>query len=160
MTAAGEDVDLVVEIERLAALEPVAYEVARTEAAKRLKMRVSALDRIVTKKRRELGLDTDDEDNGQGRAVKLVDALPWHEPVYGDELASTLAHAIKTYIALPDVTADAIALWTLHTWIVNAFAISPRLAITSPRRLCCGSSVVSCADRSEPGQFHRQHCFA
>jgi putative DNA primase/helicase len=138
----GEDVDLVVEIERLAALDPFAYEVTRTEAAKRLKMRASALDRIITKKRRELGLDTDDEDNGQGRAVKLADALPWHEPVDGDELASTLAHAIKTYIALHEAAADAITLWTLLTWMVNAFTISPRLAITSPTKGCGKTTVL------------------
>jgi putative DNA primase/helicase len=79
--------------------------------------------------------------------VKLADALPWHEPVDGDELASTLAHAIKTYIALPDAATDAIALWTMLTWIVNAFTISPRLAITSPTKGCGKTTVLRFLNR-------------
>ena len=51
----AEDTDRVVEIERLAALEPIDYEVARVEAAKRLRIRASVLDRAVARKRRELG---------------------------------------------------------------------------------------------------------
>ena len=53
------DVDRVVEIERLAALDSINYETARIEAADRLKIRASVLDREVTKKRRTLGLETD-----------------------------------------------------------------------------------------------------
>ena len=37
--SAADDIDLVVEIERLAALDPIVYEATRTEAAKRLGMR-------------------------------------------------------------------------------------------------------------------------
>ena len=44
-----EPVDRIVEIERLAALDPVDYEVKRAEAAKRLGIRASALDRVVAK---------------------------------------------------------------------------------------------------------------
>src|SRR5262249_46285324 len=119
-------VDRPVEIERLASLDPEEYEVARTEAAKRLKMRATVLDRTVKKKRRQLGLDTDDkEDDGQGRAVKMTDVLPWHEVVNGDDLAKDLVRALCTYIALAEAAADAIALWVLHTWCVFVFTISP-----------------------------------
>jgi hypothetical protein len=31
---------------------------------------------------------------------------------------------------------DVVALWALYTWVVNVFAISPRLAITSPTKGC------------------------
>jgi hypothetical protein len=48
MTA--EDIDRVVEIERLAALDPIDYDVARVEAAKRLGVRASVLDHAVSKK--------------------------------------------------------------------------------------------------------------
>jgi putative DNA primase/helicase len=133
---ANRDVDRVAEIERLAALDPIDYEVARIEAAKRLGMRASMLDRIVAAKRRELGLDIADDDNGQGRAVKITDVLSWNEPVGGDQIATTLAAVVKTYAVLPDTAADAIALWILRTWLVNAFTISPRLAIISPTKGC------------------------
>ena len=70
--------DRVCEIERLAALEPIDYEIARVEAAKELGVRATFLDREVARKRRELGLETDDDDDGQGRAVNIADLLPWH----------------------------------------------------------------------------------
>jgi Protein of unknown function (DUF3631) len=142
MTAADDEVDRVVEIERLAALDPIDYEIARAEAAKRLGIRAHVLDRTVAKKRRELGLDTGEDDDGQGRAVKIVDALPWHEPVAGDQVAETLTAAVKTYAVLSDTTADAIALWVLHTWLVNEFTISPRLALTSPTKGCGKTTVL------------------
>jgi hypothetical protein len=138
----ADDVDRVVEIERLAALDPMDYEVARAEAAKRLGMRAHILDRAVAKKRRALGLDTGEDDDGQGRAVKIVDILPWPDPVDGDQVATALAATVKTYAVLPDTAADAIALWILHTWLVNGFMISPRLAITSPTKGCGKTTVL------------------
>jgi len=68
-------IDSATEIEQLAALDPIAYETARTAAAERLRFRSAVLDTVVKKKRRELGLDADD-DSGQGRAVKIDDLLP------------------------------------------------------------------------------------
>jgi len=140
--SAADDTDRAAEIERLAALDPINYEVARAEAAKRLGMRAHILDRVVAKKRRELGLETDDDDDGQGRAVKIVDVLPWHEPVAGDHIAETLAAAVKTYAVLSDTAADAIALWILHTWLVNEFTITPRLAVNSPTKGCGKTTVL------------------
>jgi putative DNA primase/helicase len=83
-----------------------------------------------------------EDDNGQGRTVKIVDPLPWHEPVSGDRIATTLAAAIKTYVVLSDEAADAIAMWTLHSWAVNAFVMSPRLAIVSPTKGCGKTTVL------------------
>jgi len=80
-------VDRVCEIERLAALEPIDYEVERSAAASRLNLRTKILDGEVKAKRRALGLDSGTDD-GQGRAVKIVDVLPWHEPVEGDFIAT------------------------------------------------------------------------
>jgi len=139
----SDDIDRAVEIERLAALDPLDYEVARGEAAKRLKMRASVLDRVVAAKRAELGLDTDEEgDKGQGRAVKIDDVLPWPEPVSGDQIATTLEAAIKTYAVLAYAAVDAIVLWVLHTWLVRSFTISPRLAVTSPTKGCGKTTIL------------------
>jgi hypothetical protein len=80
-----------------------------------LKVRAFVLDREVAKKRRALGLDSDKDDDGQGRAVKITDVVPWPEPVDGDRIATTLAAAVKTYAVLPDTAADATTLWVLHT---------------------------------------------
>jgi hypothetical protein len=78
--ARNDELDRTTEIERLAALEPIDYEVARRDAAKRLNVRAYILDREVARKRREFGLAADDGDSGQGRAVKIDDVLPWPRP--------------------------------------------------------------------------------
>jgi Protein of unknown function (DUF3631) len=142
-----DEVDRVVEIERLAALEPISYELARVEAAKRLGLRMSVLDTVVAKKRRELGLDTSDNNDGQGRAVKIVDALLWPEYVSGDMVATALAAAAKNYVAVPDAVADTLALYALHTWVVNESNISPRLAVTSPTKGCGKTTVLRFLDK-------------
>jgi putative DNA primase/helicase len=138
----NDELDRTTEIERLAALEPFSYEVARTDAAKRLNVRAHILDREVARKRREFGLAADDGDSGQGRAVKIDDVLPWPDPVEGDHVASALAAGIKRYVVLSDTAADAIALWVLHTWLVNNFGISPRLGINSPTKGCGKTTVL------------------
>jgi hypothetical protein len=134
-------IDRAAEIEQLASLDQIAYETARATAAERLGFRSAVLDTVVKKKRRELGLDTDD-DPGQGRAVKINDLLPWPDAIEGDHVASALAASLKRYVVLPDVAADAIALWVLHTWLVDRFTTSPRLAVTSPTKGCGKTTVL------------------
>jgi putative DNA primase/helicase len=133
----GSGLDRIVEIERLASLDSLDYEVAREAAAKRLGIRTSALDKEVKAKRQALGLDKDHaSDDGQGRPVQIVDVLPWHTAVDGDMLAAALSGAIRNYVVLPDTSADAIALWVMHSWMVDAFTVSPRLAVYSPTKGC------------------------
>jgi hypothetical protein len=120
-------------IGELAALNPLAYARRKKDAAKALGITTAELNKIVEAKRRAIKPDPDD---GQGRTIKITDPLPYHEPISGDRLATTLAAAIKVYAVLSDEAADAIALWILHTWTVDAFTISPRLAFTSPTKGC------------------------
>jgi hypothetical protein len=86
--------DRILEIERLAALEPIAYEVVRSDAAKRLGLRAHILDREVGRTRRALGLDNGKDEDGQGQAVRIPDVAPWLEPVDGDFVATALAAAV------------------------------------------------------------------
>jgi hypothetical protein len=133
-----DDVDRAVEIERLAALDPIDYEAARVDASSRLAIRSHVLDKEVAKKRRALGL-ADNADEGQGRAVKIADPLPWPESIEGDRIAETLVAAIKTYAVISDEQADTIALWILQTWLIGKFTIAPRLA----RRQYFAAGIVS-----------------
>ena len=73
-------------IEELAGLSALDYAKRRKEAAEQLGVGVTALDKVVAKKHRELGSDADEE-KGQGRAVKVTDVVPWIEPVDGSTLA-------------------------------------------------------------------------
>jgi hypothetical protein len=75
--------DRATEIERLAALEPIDYEVVRRAEAKRLGMRPGILDQEVAKTRRALGLESNGDDLGQGRAVKIPQILPWADAIEG-----------------------------------------------------------------------------
>ena len=142
MSESKKSIDRVAEIERLAALDPIDYEAARADAAKILCVRAHVLDREVTNKRRALGLNNGEIGDTQGHAVKIADVLPWHQPVDGDQIATMLAAAVKTYAIVPDSAADTISMWVLHTHLVNKFAVSPRLAITSPTKGCGKTTIL------------------
>src|SRR5262249_32710809 len=76
-------IDRAVEIERLAALDTVDYEIARKEAADQLGIRASVLDDLRIQKRRELKLDNAKSDDGQGRTLALPEVMPWPDPIEG-----------------------------------------------------------------------------
>ena len=95
-------IDRATEIERLAALESINYEVVRRAEAKRFGMRSEILDQEVAKARRALGLERNEDDLGQGRAVKIPDILPWADAIEGDRVATGLASALKRYVVLSD----------------------------------------------------------
>jgi hypothetical protein len=75
--------------------------------------------------------------------VKIIDILPWPDPVEGDQIATILVATLKTYAVLSDTAVDAIALWVLHTWLANEFMISPRLAVTSPTKGCGKTTILA-----------------
>src|SRR5262245_47197979 len=119
------------EIARLAALNPLQYDRQRSRAAEELGVSVSALDKAV-KEAKASEADT----KGQGRPLELPDIEPWDQPVNGAELLDDICKAIQQYVVLPEGSADAMALWALHTHVFDCFNHSPRLAITSPEKGC------------------------
>ena len=137
------DVDRAVEIERLAALEAVDYEIARKGAADRLGIRASVLDGLRDQKRRELKLDTAKADDGQGRPLAFPDVLPWPEPIEGDRVAEALRATFRRYIRMSDSEADVCALWVLLSWAIEKFSKAPRLAITSPMKGCGKTTLLT-----------------
>jgi putative DNA primase/helicase len=127
------------EIRKLAELPEGVYETSRKAALERLGegWRGSVLDRLVKAARKKK-----EGDDGQGRTVRIADLKPCDDPVDGNTLATALVAAIKNYIVLRDEQADTIAFWILHTWLVNEFYISPRLALTSPTKGCGKTTVL------------------
>jgi putative DNA primase/helicase len=126
------DADNESEIRRLATLPTFEYERERKEVAKSLNVRASILDLLVAAEREK----SDDDDGKQGRALSLPERDPWPDPVSGAELLDELSASIRRYVVMPDDAADMAALWTVHTYLVDALGISPRLAVTSPERGC------------------------
>jgi hypothetical protein len=140
---AGQDDE--VELERLARLAPFEYEKQRKGAAEKLAVRASMLDRAVDAKRAELGLD--EGDSLQGSAVSFPEPEAWPAPVAGDTLLTDLATAIRRHVVLPDHARDLAALWVVHSYLLDASLISPRLAIRSPTRGCGKTTLLDVLGR-------------
>ncbi len=126
-SASSDEPDLA----RLAALPPLQYDRCREKEAKRLGVRLSALDLAVQSHRGQL------EPGPTGGSSTLFPEIErWPEPVAGDALLSSLADTFDRYLVLPRGAADALALWVLHAHAHDTAAISPILAITSPAPEC------------------------
>ena len=117
----------------LAKLPPMEYDRRRDTAASELHIRVSTLDKMVDKARGEQAALDDD---GQGTATFFPEVEAWPEAVDGAQMLDDLACAIRSHVVMADAPRDAIALWTVHTWLIEQFGVSPRAAITSPVKQC------------------------
>src|SRR5262249_2124811 len=112
------------------------YEMKRKVVAEELDMRTTVLDTIVDRLRPYRD-DDDGHDGGkQGRAISLPEPEPWPEPVDGPMLLDALAAAFGRYVIMPEHSRHTTALWAVHTYLLDCFMISPRLAIGSPVKRC------------------------
>jgi putative DNA primase/helicase len=76
------------------------------------------------------------EPKKQGREVQLDDPEPWSDPVDGPALLDSIADVLAQYVALPAHAAVTIALWLLHTYLIDVVFTTPNLGITSPTKRC------------------------
>ena len=121
---------------RLARLSPAEYDRVRADEAGRMGgIRVSTLDEMVTKAR---GLTQ--EAHGRGVSLPLPD--PWSESVALLDVLGEVVAVIRRHVILAPETADAAALWIVHTWVFDRFEHTPRLGITSPARQCGKSTLL------------------
>jgi predicted DNA-binding protein (UPF0251 family) len=127
----GEPDEIDLEISQLAKLRTVDYEQIRREAAAKLSIRASILDKLVAAAR-----PPDESAPGKGRPLDLPAPEPWPEPVNGAALVPELTGAILKYVVLTENDALAVAMWILHAYCFDAFACTPRLAITAPEKRC------------------------
>jgi putative DNA primase/helicase len=125
-----------IEIARLAALDDLEYEHERQAAAERLGIaRISTLDRLVMAARIKAGIATGKaEPAAFGRPVTIEDGEAWPDRVDGNDLLTELARVVRRYVIMPEVAADAVALWIVHTYAFNVATITPRLAIKSAQK--------------------------
>src|SRR5258708_3670961 len=119
------------EIARLAKLPLVQYERERKPAAEQLKLRIAVLDMIVDAKRGNGG-----DAGKQGRPLEFSEPEEWPHPVDAPKLLNELAMGIRRYVVMRLHMADAVSLWIVHTYLIDGFGISARLAITSPEKQC------------------------
>lgn len=124
------------EIQRLAALLPLDYDRERKPAAKRLGIQLKTLDTEVAR-RRAAG----DQVGGAGRSVTFDDPEPWHDPVDGVALLQEISDTFRRKLILADGAADALAVWVVLTYCVEAFTYCPIIHVTAPEKQC-GKSLV------------------
>lgn len=124
-------------VARLRVLPPADRVRFRAEVSKRkIKIQLSLLDREVwgTSSR-------DDEGTAQGRAIDWPEIEPWPAEVDGAELLANLSSLVSRYIHLPSTSADAVALWVIHTHLHPRLEISTFLNLTSATKRC-GKSLL------------------
>lgn len=83
-----------------------------------------------------------DATDGAGSGLLIGSPEPWPAAVDGAGLLVELDAAITAHAVLPDGAAVAMALWILHTYCLDAAAITPRLAIISPTKRCGKTTVL------------------
>jgi Protein of unknown function (DUF3631) len=132
-------------IAKLAALSRLEYDRRREEEAERLGVRVATLDREVESARKRS--PNSDATPMQGRALSLPEPQPWHTPVDGAALLNEIAAAVRRYIVMLDHSADITALWVAHTYLIELFTVSPRLAVTSPEKGCGKTTLLDVLSR-------------
>lgn len=80
--------------------------------------------------------------HNQGNLLNFSSPEPWPDLVDGPQLLEQIISVIKTYMVMDDGCPDATALWIMHSYLLDAFTHSPRLAITSPEK-GCGKTTLS-----------------
>jgi 5S rRNA maturation endonuclease (ribonuclease M5) len=128
-----EESEFTIEIARLAKLPVVKYEQERKAAAEALGFRTSILDQLVQAERAPLG---GDDDGMQGRTISFPDPEPWPEPIDGAALLDEIAATLERYVVMGEQARHSTALWVAHTYLLDCFMISPRLAVRSPVKRC------------------------
>ena len=72
---------------------------------------------------------------------------PAASPVDGGELLDDIASALRRYIIFAsDNEPDAIALWSLGTYLMNVWQLWPKLYIYSPERECGKTSLLNAVE--------------
>src|SRR3989454_7068429 len=119
----------------LVGADPLVRELVRAEAIARLTtLGVRTPARIV-----DAALTTRPSDSGgagSGRHLVFTDPAPWSEPVDGVALLNDLAQTYRRFVSLPDGGAEALALWIVFTYALDAFDVAPILALCSPLKRC------------------------
>lgn len=119
------------DIEALAQLSHLDYDRDRREAAKRLGLTVTILDKAVKAARKRALSTKSSTDNGFMQPV-----VPCDHPVDGADLLAEISRALDKFMVLPRGASAAVALWSVFAHCHDAADHSPILAIESPEKRC------------------------
>jgi hypothetical protein len=120
----------------LGGMDPLVCELVRAEAIARLsRLGVRTPARLVDAALTSGGA-TNSGGAGSGRGLRFADPDPWPEAVDGAALLDDLAQTYRRFVSLPNGGAEALALWIVFTYALDAFAVAPILALCSPLKRC------------------------
>jgi len=77
-----------------------------------------------------------DKEEHSAHSVHFPEVLPAEYPVDGAELLDKIHCMVGKYVGIPNESAEAVALWILHTYVYDAFEVSPYLFVTSVAKRC------------------------
>lgn len=129
-----EDAGFSETIKKLSALTALEYEQVREAEAKRLGVRVSALDEEIKASRKAKQPEA-------GAMFSTVE--PWQQPVEAGELLNELVAVTKRFIVCEPETAIAVALWCAFTWVIDHVQVAPLAVITAPEKRCGKSQTLN-----------------
>ncbi|WP_432474143.1 DUF3631 domain-containing protein [Amphritea sp. HPY] len=77
------------------------------------------------------------DDMAKEDSAEFSDGIePWHDSVDGQIIAESILNNFKSYTLLPPGAAEALTIWTLGTYCLNAFRIFPKVCLSSPEKRC------------------------
>lgn len=127
---AAETLSLASSLDRARFIEQIADD-SRIEAGPLLVQLAAAAAAIASKPR------TKDD-----AAADIFPAIePWETPVAGDQVLDEVLALVRRYVVLPEYGYEVVALWILHTYLIDVADYTPYLLVTSPVRECGKSTL-------------------
>jgi hypothetical protein len=105
-------------------------------------------------------LAADIDATGNARDAGTDEAAPAATPPTEDDIPNILGLVPALLEEHAGTTAEqrlATALWILHCWLFDRFAITPRLALLSPVRGCGKTTLLALIVVDPRGESHGQH---
>lgn len=125
-------------VQKLAELEPVAYDRVRLPSAEGLDIRPETLDLLIKEHRRKFQ---------NNNSMPYEDVYPWHSPISPHELLDEITITVKRFIVCQNETAIATTLWIAMTWFIDVIDVAPLAVITAPEKRCGKSQLLSLLSR-------------
>jgi len=114
--------------------DSIRLELAKSELIKKLNdIKVKGSGELVRKAFKRSVIE---DDSKQGGVILLEDPEPWPDEVDGAQLLEEITETFKRFLILPDFGAEAMSLWILHCWAIDAAYISPLFILESPEKRC------------------------
>jgi hypothetical protein len=126
-------------LQLLRAQDPAAW-IRTRDALKKAKVPVKLLD--------EATRSAGKTEQLSGTAFELRDPEPAEDEVEGAKLLDAFFAVFKRYLVASKEQLEALVLWNVHTYAIDAFDVTPRLAAVSPQKRCGKTRLLSLLNRS------------